>query len=158
MKKIICFLLLSLLPQVSFAYAGEEYMADPGAEPADFRGIKWQQALIGLPDMVEQYREEDGSRITCRRKNEDLTFGSAELDNIEYIFVDGKLSMVAVVAKGDKNKAALLDSAHEMFGRETLLNGDDYMWRFTDVAIMFSPEPDDQSVLFYQYIGFLKRR
>jgi hypothetical protein len=65
--------------------------------------------------------------------------------------------MVSVVAKGEKNEKALLEEARSIFGRETLHTGDDYMWRFTNVAVMYSKEPDEQSVLFYKYIGFLNR-
>jgi len=158
LKKIIRALALFLLLTPSGVFAGEEYMADPAIEPADFRGIKWQQKLDGLTGMTEQYREEDGSQITCRRDGEDLTFGGAQLEYIEYIFVDGKLSMVSVAAKGAADEAALLAEARELFGTETVHKGDDYMWRFTDVAVMFSKEPDGQSVLFYQYIGFLRNR
>jgi hypothetical protein len=138
--------------------AGEEYMADPAAEPADFRGVRWQAPLSDLGDMEEQYREEDGSQITCRRKDEDLTFGGAKLDSIEYIFVNGRLSMVAVVAKERANEDALLREAMDLFGQETTRAGEDYLWRFTDVSVMFSREQDEQSVLFYQYIGFMRNR
>jgi hypothetical protein len=65
--------------------------------------------------------------------------------------------MISVVAKGKKDEDALFEEAKALFGRETVRNGDDYMWRFTDVAVMFSREPDEQSVLFYKYIGFLNK-
>ena len=44
-----------------------------------------------------------------------------------------------------------------LFGGETVHTGDDYMWRFTNVMVMYSKEPDAQSVLFYKYIGFLNK-
>jgi hypothetical protein len=139
-------------------YCGEEYLADPDAEPSGFRGVAWQQSLDSAPDMVEIYREPDGSEITCRRKGEPLTFGEAKLSSVEYVFIDRKLSMVSVVVNGRREEDALLREALELFGRETLQRGGDYIWRFNDVAVMFSREPDEQSVLFYKYIGFLKDR
>jgi hypothetical protein len=142
---------------VSISSAGEEYMADTSFEPADFRGVKWQESLDRVIGMEELYRADDGTQITCSRAGEDLTFGGAELASVEYIFVDRKLSMVSVVAKGEKNEHALLEEARSIFGRETLNAGDDYIWRFTNVAIMYSKEPDEQSVLFYKYIGFLNK-
>jgi hypothetical protein len=158
LKKIISsFFLLFLM--VSSLLAGEEYLADPAAEPSDFRGIKWQQNLDTLGDMAEKYREESEDEITCTRRNEEMTFGNANLDSIEYIFYNRKLSKIAVVAKGKSNEDALLEEALAILGKETIHSNDDYMWRFTDVAVMFSREPQlEQSVLFYQYIGFLKNK
>jgi hypothetical protein len=142
---------------VSCAYSGEEFLADPAAEPSEFRGLVWQRPLVSIPDMVELYREDDGSQITCSRKDDDLSFGDADLSSIEYIFVNGKLSMISLVAKGKKNEDALLAEAAAMFGQATTQAEDYYFWRFTDVSVMFSREPDEQSVLFYKYIGFLKK-
>jgi hypothetical protein len=158
LKKIFAVvILISLL--ASAAFAGEEYMADTDYEPYDFRGIKWQENLGSLKDMEELYKDDEAgwSQITCARKGEDLTFGRAALDSIEYIFVDRKLSMISVVAKGRKNQDDLLAEAKSAFGRETVNAGDDYIWRFTNVAVMYSREPDDQSVLFYKYIGFMNK-
>ena len=156
MKKIFFALLCAILA-ASRACGGEEFLADPAAEPTEFRGLQWQRTLSSIPDMVELYRDEDGSSITCSRKNDDLAFGDAALSLIEYIFIDGKLSMISLVAKGKKNEDALLGEASAMFGRATVQTGDDYLWRFTNVAVMFSREPDEQSVLFYKYIGFLNK-
>ena len=156
MRKIILIAAIFLL-FAGMASAGEEYLADTDFEPSDFRGVRWQERLDAISDMEELYREEDGSEIICSRKEEDLRFGDAELESIEYRFVDGKLSTVSVVAKGEKNQKALFDEARSMFGRETLNMGEDYMWRFTDVMVMYSVEPDEQSVLFYKYIGFMNR-
>ena len=156
MRKIIPIVMLFLL-FAAMAPAGEEYLADTDFEPLEFRGVRWQERLDAISGMEELYREEDGSEITCSRKGEDLRFGRAELASIEYIFVDGKLSRISVIAKGEKNQKALLDEAKSMFGKETLNVGEDYMWRFTDVMVMYSVEPDEQSVLFYRYIGFLNK-
>jgi hypothetical protein len=149
--------LLGVVLAVSCAYGGEEFLADPAAEPSEFRELEWQRPLSSIPDMVELYREDDGSQITCSRKNDDLSFGDAALSSIEYIFVQDKLSMISLVAKGKKNEDALLGEAVALFGQATVHTGDDYIWRFTDVAVMFSREQDDQSVLFYKYIGFLNK-
>jgi hypothetical protein len=97
--------------------------------------------------------------VYCSRKGDEMKMGDAELASVEYIFVGGKLSKVAVTAKGKKNEDALLAEAKNMFGQETVHSGDDYMWRFTDVAVMFSKEPSlEQSVLFFHYIGFLRKK
>jgi hypothetical protein len=149
--------LLGVVIMSSYACGGEEFLADPAAEPSEFRALEWQQPLSSIPDMVELYRDEDGSSITCSRENDDLTFGDAALSSIEYVFVDDKLSMISLVAKGKKNEDALFGEAAAMFGQATVRTGDDYLWRFTDVAVMFSREPDEQSVLFYKYIGFLNK-
>ena len=156
MKKIFIALLCVILA-VSRVYGGEEFLADPAAEPTEFRKLKWQRRLSSIPDMVELYREDDGSAITCSRKNDDLSLGDAVLSSIEYIFVHDKLSMISLVAKGKKNEDALLDEAVAMFGRATTQIGEDFLWRFTNVAVMFSREPDEQSVLFYKYVGFLNK-
>jgi hypothetical protein len=147
-------LLFLFLPS---AWASEEYMADPADEPADFRGVKWQTRLDKLDDMEELYREEDGSQITCSRHGEVLKFGPIDLASVEYIFVNDKFSMGSIVVKGKKNQDALLAEAKSLFGKETVKVEESSMWRFTNVAIMYSVEPDDQSVLFYKYIGFLNK-
>ena len=156
MKKNILFAVLFLL-FAAIASAGEEYLADTDFEPPDFRGVKWQERLEAISGMEELYREDDGSQITCSRKGDDLWLGSVELASIEYIFLEGKLSAVAVVTKGKENQKALLDEAKSMYGKETLEMGDTYMWRFTNVMVMYSEEPDDQSVLYYRYIGFMNQ-
>ncbi|MDR3076904.1 MAG: hypothetical protein LBU26_06350 [Synergistaceae bacterium] len=156
LKKIIPAFLLFIL-FASSALAGEEYMADTDYEPLEFRGIKWQESLDNVRGMEELNREEDGIEITCSRKGEDLRFGRAELSSVEYVFINRKLSMVSVVVSGDKNQNALLSEAKSMFGQETIHAGDDYMWRFTNVMVMYSKEQNDQSVLFYKYIGFLNK-
>jgi hypothetical protein len=156
LKKIFIALFFAVLA-VSCAYGGEEFLADPVAEPSEFRGLEWQRPLSSIPNMEEMYRDDDGSSITCSRKNDDLSFGDAPLSSIEYIFIDGKLSMISLVAKGKKNEDALLGEAVAVFGQATLQTGEDYMWRFTNVAVMFSREPGEQSVLFYKYIGFLNK-
>jgi hypothetical protein len=154
-KILIALLCVVLMPPL--ARGGEEFLADPAVEPSGFRGLEWQRSLSSIPDMTELYRDDDGSSITCSRKNDDLSFGDAALSSIEYIFVDDKLSMISLVAKGKKNEDALLGGAVAMFGRATVQTGEDYMWRFTNVAVMFSREPDEQSVLFYKYIGFMNK-
>jgi hypothetical protein len=160
LKKIFTVILLISL-FASVVRAGEEYMADVDFEPKDFRGIKWQEKLENLKDMEELYRDEDesGSQITCSRKNENLLFGrvQVQLDSIEYIFVNGKLSMISAVTKGERNQKDLLDEAKSLFGHETVRAGDDYMWRFSNVMVMYSKEPDEQSVLFYKHMGFINR-
>lgn len=161
MKKLISSFLAAFSLCVIWAAAGcagEEYLADTAMEPADFRGIKWHQQLDTLPDMEELYRDDEQSQIVCSRKGEKMTFGDARLSSVEYIFVEGRLSNVSVVVKGAKESVSLLEEAKELYGRESLKYGDDHLWRFTDVAVMFSKEPDDQAVLFYQYIGFMRNR
>ncbi|MDR1579326.1 MAG: hypothetical protein LBS35_03135 [Synergistaceae bacterium] len=149
--------LLCVALAASCARAGEEFLADPAMEPSKFRGLEWRRSLSSVPDMVELYRDDDGRSITCSRKNDDLSFGDAALSSIEYIFIDGKLSRISLVAKGKKNEDALLGEAAAMFGRATVQSGEDYLWRFTNVSVMFSREPNEQSVLFYKYIGFLNK-
>jgi hypothetical protein len=161
MKKLVSFILMPIFVwafSASVGHAGEEYMADTAMEPADFRGIKWQQPLDSLTDMEELYRDDEAGEIACSRKGDDMTFGGARLSSVEYVFFDGRLSNVAVVVKGEHEAKSLLEEARALYGRETLKNGDDYFWKFTDVSVMFSKEPDDQSVLFYQYIGFMRNR
>ena len=156
MKKIIPFAMLILL-LAAFASADEGYVVDNDFEPLDFRGIKWLENLDDIRGMKVLYREDDGSETICSRKGDDLRLGGAELSSIEYIFLDGKLSAVSVVAEGEQNQEALLDEAKSMFGRETVNAGDDFMWRFKDVMVMYSKELEEQSVLFYKHIGFLNK-
>jgi hypothetical protein len=161
MKKLIASVVISvfiLAFPAAALQAGEEYMADTAMEPADFRGIKWQQPLDTLTDMEELYRDDESGEIACSRRGEDMTFGGARLSSVEYIFIRGKLSNVAVVVKGGEESKSLLEEAKALYGRESVRNGDDYYWKFTDVSVMFSKEPGDQSVLFYQYIGFMRNR
>jgi hypothetical protein len=156
LKKIFIALLAAVIA-ASCAYGGEEFLADPAVEPSEFRGLAGQQPLSSIPEMVEQYRDDVGRSITCSRKNDDMSFGDAALSSIEYVFVDDKLSMISLVAKGKKNEDALFGEAVAMFGQATVQTGGDHLWRFTNVAVMFSREPDEQSVLFYKYIGFLNK-
>jgi hypothetical protein len=82
-----------------------------------------------------------------------MTFGGAVLESIEYAFYKGRLSTVTVIAKGAENEKKLLEEALRLFGRETVRSGEDYMWRFTRVAVMYSFEPQfGQAALFYQHL------
>jgi hypothetical protein len=141
----------------SRALAGEEYMADVGLEPMEFRGVKWQQSLDSVKGMEELFSEDDGAEIICKRSGEEMSFGGTELESVEYIFIDRKLSMVSVVTQGAKNQDALLAEAKSLFGEETLHSGDDYIWRFTNVSVMYSKEPEERAVIFYKYIGFMNK-
>jgi hypothetical protein len=66
--------------------------------------------------------------------------------------------MVVIEARGKANMDALLREAAGMFGHETVRSGEDYLWRFDDVAVVYSVELEDQASLLYQYIGFLRNR
>jgi hypothetical protein len=151
-KKIFLAVLLTLMTAGS-CMAAEERLTDPEAEPADFRGLKWGQEMSTISDLVETYRQEDGSEVICKRNGDDLTYGAARLHAIEYVFIDGKLSRVSMIAKGEADEKALLDEAKAIYGDETLEMDGDYIWRFTEVRVMFSKEPSmGQSVLFYAYM------
>jgi hypothetical protein len=147
LKKILQIILL-LLATAEICLA-EENLADPDLEPYDFRGIKWGQNLNTVEGMVEIYRGSDGKSAAYVR-SEDLTFGEAKLDSIEYNFVEGKLATVSVTAKGEKNEKALLTEALNIYGPQTFNVGGDYMWVFSYINIMYSREEDfGQSALFY---------
>jgi hypothetical protein len=157
--KKIALIFLFIMVAAGAAWGGEEFMTDPDAEPDGFRGIEWQRKMSDVPGLVEIYRDEASEEVSCSRTGDEMKMGDAELASIEYIFVGGRLSKVVVVAKGEKNEDALLAEAKNLFGRETVRSGADYMWRFTDVAVMFSKEPQlEQSVLFFHYIGFMRKR
>ncbi|MDR1917135.1 MAG: hypothetical protein LBQ58_11240 [Synergistaceae bacterium] len=151
MKKLFIVIVLLSLFAIP-CLGGEEYLADQGVEPQDFRGIKWGQSAKSVPGLKELYREEDGSLIIYSRTGDDMLFGAAVLASVEYIFVDDKLSRIAVVAKGKPAEDELLKQAFSFYGKESINVGEDYMWRFASVSIMFSREPDlGQSVLYYMY-------
>ena len=134
LKKIIPVVIIVMCIVAFFAirsFTGEEeYMADTAFEPTEFRGIKWQESLDDLSEMEELYNEDGGLEIA---------------------------STVSVIVKGDKNKKALLAEAKSLFGQETIRSDPDYMWRFTNVMVMYSEEPGDKGLLFYKYIGFLNK-
>lgn len=153
MAIVVCFIAFFAIR----SFTGEEYLADTAFEPTEFRGIKWQESLDNLSDMEELYNEDGGLEIACARKGEKMSFGGAELASVEYVFVERRLSTVSVIVKGAKNKKALLAEAKSLFGHETLRSDPDYMWRFTNLMVMYSEEPDDKGVLFYKYIGFLNK-
>jgi hypothetical protein len=133
-------------------FGGEEYLADQSAEPLDFRGVKWGQSAKTLSGLKELYRADDENLVSYSRKGEDMNFGAAKINLVEYVFVNDRLSRVAVTAKG-ANEDVLLREAAAIYGRETAKIGEDYIWRFTNVSIMFSREPGmGQSVLYYMYI------
>jgi hypothetical protein len=133
--------------------SAEEYLADPALEPSDFMGIGWGQDVSTVADLVETYRSEEGDMAVYVRSADVKIFGGVTLDSIEYTFIQDKLRRGALTAKGKEAEDALLHEAASVYGRETARVGEDYIWRFTDVNVMFSREPHlDQSVLFYIYL------
>ena len=147
-----CVLWLALLALLSF-FVPPASSADMSKEPRDFRGIRWGQDVSTLPDMVLRHNDVMSATSFYTKKNEDLDFGKAKLEEIEYVFVNDNLSKVTLVTRGAENERALLEEARRLFGEETLEMEENSVWRFQDVAVFYMRESEtEQAVLYFRYL------
>lgn len=136
---------------VFFSAAFSALAADLSKEPKDFRGIRWGQSVDSLSGMQLQYGDDATGIYT--KKDDELTYGDANLEKIEYVFINGNLFRVSLIAKGYDNGKNMLDEARREFGTETAKTDGQAVWKFADTAVFFMVEEElDQCVLFYRYM------
>ncbi len=88
--------------------------AEQAAPPGEFRGLAWATELRNIPDMVPVPAR--NCKDTYFRKNEELTFGKAEIESVAYYFADDKLYGAGVAFKGETNLFMIKDSLIQLYG------------------------------------------
>jgi hypothetical protein len=76
-------------------------------EPKGFRGILWETHPNDLPEAYYRIKEIDYLGDTCisrfRNKNEKMSVGSIQIDNVDYYFLNDKFYKVAFSFRAKKN-------------------------------------------------------
>jgi hypothetical protein len=86
-------------------------------EPDGFRGIKWGTDISTLKGMIHVRSAPRNSGVVFyRRKGDELRFGDAQLDKLEYAFWNGKFSSVWIHSVGYANWLDLHDATTAEFG------------------------------------------
>jgi hypothetical protein len=87
-------------------------------EPDGFRGIKWGTDISGLQGMTHVRTDPSyGGVEFYTRKDDELRFGDAQLDKIEYAFWKGKFSSVWIHSVGYANWLDLRDATAASYGK-----------------------------------------
>jgi len=124
---ILCFLML--IPLCTEAFQNE---------PDNFRGIKWGTELSQLPEMYScLWRTGYDSVKTCRRKNDHMRIGEANLKSIRYRFYKEKFAAVLIECKESSDFSALKQTLFSVYGEGVQSNQflELYTWPGNDVRI-----------------------
>src|SRR5665647_3361267 len=81
---------LLVFPIKSYSFLLNDFKL--GSEPDGFRGIKWGQDISTLKDMIfikDTYQIDDSMK-EYKRNGDLLRIGTAQIDNMEYHFWNGK--------------------------------------------------------------------
>jgi hypothetical protein len=97
----------------------------PNSEPDGFNGIKWGTELSSLKEMNLKQTLENGSAI-FERNNDDLRWGKAKLQTIQYGFRNYRLVDVYIAAEG-RQSAALRKMMIQKYG-EGYADRERYYW------------------------------
>ena len=149
MKSIRILLAVALLTFcTTLAVAGDYVRVD---HPTSFRGLKWGTPLADIPDLLAV----KGSKYknTYFKKDERLTFGSAEITSVAYYFRDDKLYRVGVAFKGRGNHFLIKERLMSMYGRGRGV-GTRYGWMWPDFSVEINYNDDAKNGgLIYTYEG-----
>lgn len=136
----------------------------PGSEPDGFRRIKWETNISTLSeDMKHQFplKEEGFVGVDIYTRTGDvLRLGRAELKEILYGFVEGKLFVVFIKTKDFENWNRLKQATFEKFGKgfQSDINKEEYSWkgRTTRVLLRYD-ETFGEAVLSMASKSYLKQ-
>jgi hypothetical protein len=134
MKKLLSVaLLLIFMGGLAFTDSGE---FKPGAEPDEFRGIKWGTPISTLEDMHTVW--DGGDKKYYERKGDSLEIAGAKVRRIIYTFWQGQFSDVKIDILKDYsnpqdefiNFKILREVCFDRFGgrRKALLGAEEYSW------------------------------
>lgn len=84
-------------------------------EPADFRGVKWDEVFSNVSDKMVMVRDE-GDVKYYRREGDVLKIGHVDALKVAYRFYKGKFSSGVVQTYGGANQKALLVSLSDTYG------------------------------------------
>ena len=123
-----------------------ESLFKAGSEPNGFNGIKWGTDIATLNSM-EHYKGTSKGTEVFLKKNENLAFGEAKLERIEYHFVENKLEQVIIIVNGFKNWDAFKKAVFDTYGLglkgQRTFGGltECYDWRgqITDMGLGYNP-------------------
>lgn len=148
LRALTLFVALTLLAAPATA---SDYTQVP--HPDGFRGLTWGTPLSEIPDLAPV--QEAGFKDTYFRRDEDLTFGKAELVSVAYYFRKDKLYRVGIAFSGRVNQFFLKDMLLQKYGEGHAL-GFRYGWMWPDFSIELNFDNDDNTgSLYYTFEGAL---
>jgi hypothetical protein len=152
-------ILFLALPITVFA---EGFGFRPGLEPDGFRGIKWGTDLSTLRGM--ELVENDGVDKFYKNKEDNMTLGASQLNEIIYVFWNDKFASVLIQTNGLENYGHLKDACFEKFGEgmrtdaDQRLNIEYYIWEGAITGIDLKYEKINNVGLLYIFSLELKQK
>jgi hypothetical protein len=134
MKTIIIFLFVFAFNTL-YACGQQFPLLDNG--PEEFRGFPLEASLEEVKDKLIY---KDGRPLICvklyTRKDDELTFGNAKLESVEYLFFKDKLLSIDIKVKGIDNYNYLKDAVCEKYGKgyEYLLKNS-YIYPYKNITM-----------------------
>lgn len=130
-----------------------ESLFKAGSEPNGFNGIKWGTD-IATRNSMEHYKATPKSAEVYLKKNENLAFGGAKLERIEYHCIENKLEKVIIIVKGSENWDAFKKAVFDTYGlglkEQRTFGGltERYEWRgqITDMGLGYNPSVEKGSL------------
>lgn len=108
--------------------------------PDGFRGVKWGDppSALGVRDKVE----ENSSLSTYIKKGDNMSFGGAQVKEIEYTFVrDRFFAAAAITVKNRRNCGELKDALIAEYGAPQLDEEEKAVWTCDVVTIYYKYDP-----------------
>ena len=140
------FLFLLLLAVPAFAAS-----PNVGKEPDNFRGIPWGQEMQNIKGIEKLGEEFNGHLWVCKRKDDKMHIGPAQLEGILYFFIDNKFAEVIISTAGKANADLLLGTLRAAYGEGTRFE-ENTTWLFPSVSITYNfDQRADKATVYYSY-------
>lgn len=97
-------------------------------EPTGFRGIKWGEDFAVHAGEMTFLRGNEESTKWYLRKDDKMFLGDAQLSEITYGYVAGRLLIVTIFTSGAENRKALTSVLLSQFGKPDEHSYGDYTW------------------------------
>jgi hypothetical protein len=147
-----CFFLIMLFTSGCALFTNSTSSKITESEKDGFRGMKWGTPVEEMePELTFVGWDEAKQLEWYEKENEDLSLGGATLESIHYVFYQGVLKRVAIVARGPGNHELLRQHFLESFGDATGSTDRSLTWELDKTLVLFAHNPDtDVSLLILQ--------
>lgn len=112
-------------------------------EPNSFRGIAWDTILDTIPGFYQTIPPDPEGYSIYERKNEDMTFGTARINHLDYGAMNGRFCDVTIQFTGVANFNAIRKTLFTKYGErpnraKKFPDSPIYVWNGTVIRILLS--------------------
>jgi hypothetical protein len=114
--------------------------ADFANEMDGFRQYKWGTSVEEIDDALIPQGFDKGRNVEwfARRKDDPAAIGKARPESINYVFRNGRLVAVSIIARGPSNYRALREELEQRLGKIEPADKNAYSWDLAQTMILFS--------------------